>query len=1286
MASSTGSPPTRTRWVCATCTFIENALTDTELVAARSDDATVVVFRGTEPSEPGVDGALVDASFRLRNQPTPAGTVAVHSGFWQAVDSVYDDVVDYIEASGDRRVWLTGHSLGGSLAVVTALRLAADGYDVAGIQSIGAPNVGGPSFTTVYDRLGLGARTQRWVNDRDLVPMLLDPIGDYTEVGSANVFVREQGGTFDVRLDTDDPAPFVGGFGMDDHDSGLYASRILTLVDPGVAAALPAAPEVTTRLFDTEQELALLHTFGADLDDLVRVLDDAGLAPPAAAQVLVSSGLPGSVAAALLRAVYDLAPDVVAQLLAPIGNLAEVGLAVWQAYVLSRDEIVELITDLGATNADVRDLVAAIAAEPSLLFPRVELEVEVSAQAVDRGLEDIGVPDQFRIPPERLAGNGLFFRAYTPGFDPEAVDDAGRPDLLRRRGGLQFEARTNIPGLVEEARALFEVRAGDRGFLPGFRATVDVDELRPIGGIRVREAAVSIEGSPLGAVRVDVVGRADLFGTEMTVEGELDGAGSGFLKLFTDGPVVLGAVRLDGEFEVEIDRGRGSLQFDGSVETTSRWLGAASVAASGRISEDGSFDFVLGLDQVDLGPVRLSDDPSTPQPFVRLRRSAAGVVTFGFDARLDVPGAGLPLASATGTLDSEGLGSLTTRFGDGTDVPLRWGPIEVGGTFRFTRSLVGGVVVSEFEANDARVAFGDLVEQTVPLLRISTDGRFTAELPGATIGLSNRIRVSHGGLLVAVDAGGLDARLTIVDPFVAIPALAEPPSRLGLPDGRIRAESITIRTADFSVPLVDLRSFELGPVSINGALLLERSGGEFRVRVTGGDDPVSLDIKGFADVEITPVTIRSDGSFTPVNVDVGRIGTPQLAIRNARIEVSKPTAALSSFRVRIVGGQLVLPVGEPFDLPTLTIDASRGFDQLLLTPTLDLGPLLRFTSRNVPGPESPQFPDDRIVWRLVLEGGVVRFELVDAPNPYNEPTVSLFAGSANSTLRQLEIASDGTFAGRIRSSVQLFGRRLAVVNYSISRNAAGIVTLQTVAPAEYNFGFVEAEMSGRLDSSGAFDFTGSASVDEGVCPAACVDGRVTMNIRNSGITGTFSGQACFAGVCGGVVGGRVTSSGVVSGTIVVGNLFQPFEFTLGGGPGADTLAPTFVQNPLPDLTFRAALPASSNPQGRVNYVLPQATDNRPGTPSVVCTPASGTMFRAGRTPVTCVASDAAGNRRERSFDVILINETVPLLAGFLPGEQITVTATDMEPRFPVRATIFSEPSTWVSSCPTPTAP
>jgi hypothetical protein len=192
-------------------TFIENALTDTELVAARSDDATVFVFRGTEPSDPGVDG-LVDATFAFRNQPTPAGTVAVHSGFWQAVDSVYDDVVDYIEAGGDRRVWLTGHSLGGSLAVVTALRLAADGYDVAGVQSIGAPNAGGQSFTAVVRPArasGLArsggstiATSCRCSSTRSRgTPRSARPTssceGDHSEPGD----------TFVVRLDTDDPRP-----------------------------------------------------------------------------------------------------------------------------------------------------------------------------------------------------------------------------------------------------------------------------------------------------------------------------------------------------------------------------------------------------------------------------------------------------------------------------------------------------------------------------------------------------------------------------------------------------------------------------------------------------------------------------------------------------------------------------------------------------------------------------------------------------------------------------------------------------------------------------------------------------------------------------------------------------------------------------------------------------------------------------------------------------------------------------------------------------------------------
>jgi hypothetical protein len=672
--------------------------------------------------------------------------------------------------------------------------------------------------------------------------------------------------------------------------------------------------------------------------------------------------------------------------------------------------------------------------------------------------------------------------------------------------------------------------------------------------------------------------------------------------------------------------------------------------------------------------VTLTDDPATAAPLLRLRRSAAGAVTFAVDARLDARNSGLPLAGATGTLDAAGLGSLTVRFGDGADVPLRWGPIQLGGSFRFTRALAGPTVVSEFQATDARLAFGDLVEQTLPLLRISTDGSLRAELPAATIGVSDRVRVSHGGLVVAVDARGLDARLTVLDPFVSIPALAEPAGRLGVRDGRIQADSFTIRTADFAVPLVDLRSFDLGPVSIDGALVLERTGGQFQVRVTSTDAPVTpvvVRIDGFADIEVDPFTILPDGSFTPVDVDVDRIGPPELAIRNARIEVRKPTRALTSFAVRIIGGQLVLPTGSPIDLPTLTIDATRGFDQRFSTPTLDLGPLLQFTSRAIPGPDDPQFPDDRIVWRLSLVDGVVRFELADAPPPFNEPGVSLLAGSASSRLLALSIGSDGTFAGEISSRLSLFGRRLATARYSISRADSGIVTLRTIAPATYDFGFVQASMSGSVSSSGAFSFTGTAEVDQGVCPGGCIDGRVTMRIRDTGISGSYSGQACALGVCGSAAG-TVTNSGVVSGTIVAGSLVQPFEFRIGGGPGGDSLAPTFV-DPLLDLTVRADVPTSNDPRYRVNYTSPRAVDERPGGVSVVCTPASGTMFRVGRTEVTCVASDAAGNRRTGSFDVVLIDETLPVLAGFVPGEQITVTVTEMDPRFPVRATFFSEP-------------
>jgi hypothetical protein len=54
----------------------------------------------------------------------------------------------------------------------------------------------------------------------------------------------------------------------------------------------------------------------------------------------------------------------------------------------------------------------------------------------------------------------------------------------------------------------------------------------------------------------------------------------------------------------------------------------------------------------------------------------------------------------------------------------------------------------------------------------------------------------------------------------------------------------------------------------------------------------------------------------------------------------------------------------------------------------------------------------------------------------------------------------------------------------------------------------------------------------------------------------------------------------------------------------------------------------------VNYPAPTVTDNLPGA-TAICAPPSGSAFAVGITTVTCVATDASGNRTSCSFTVML---------------------------------------------------
>jgi hypothetical protein len=92
-----------------------------------------------------------------------------------------------------------------------------------------------------------------------------------------------------------------------------------------------------------------------------------------------------------------------------------------------------------------------------------------------------------------------------------------------------------------------------------------------------------------------------------------------------------------------------------------------------------------------------------------------------------------------------------------------------------------------------------------------------------------------------------------------------------------------------------------------------------------------------------------------------------------------------------------------------------------------------------------------------------------------------------------------------------------------------------------------------------------------------------------------------------------------------------FEVTV-----VDTTAPT-----LDDLPGDISV-TTSDPSGRsVEFGTPGATDVVDPSPRVLCSPASGSLFEIGTTPVSCTATDASGRTSSGAFDVTVVYEPPP---------------------------------------------
>jgi triacylglycerol lipase len=146
---------------------------DTQGFVVQNDTDLVVAFRGTQPNVP-MDW-LSDA--RVVHAPWAHRVGKVHKGFYHALEVIWRDGRDVVPKRlinrGNRRVWITGHSLGGALAELCAARASFDpaitAVPIQAVYTFGQPRVGDDEFAQLlHDKMGVSVF--RFVNDRDIVP------------------------------------------------------------------------------------------------------------------------------------------------------------------------------------------------------------------------------------------------------------------------------------------------------------------------------------------------------------------------------------------------------------------------------------------------------------------------------------------------------------------------------------------------------------------------------------------------------------------------------------------------------------------------------------------------------------------------------------------------------------------------------------------------------------------------------------------------------------------------------------------------------------------------------------------------------------------------------------------------------------------------------------------------------------------------------------------------------------------------------------------------------------
>ncbi len=158
---------------------------NTQVYVAVNDQSIVAAFRGSQ-APTTLDGLkdwlLTNANNYLILPEGRSGTdfaaagvgTRFHRGFLDALETIWKPLfaaVDQAQKTKERPLWVTGHSLGGALALLAAWRFQRNFLGVHQISTFGAPMIGNAAAAKAFEQ-EFADKIFRYVDFEDLVPHL----------------------------------------------------------------------------------------------------------------------------------------------------------------------------------------------------------------------------------------------------------------------------------------------------------------------------------------------------------------------------------------------------------------------------------------------------------------------------------------------------------------------------------------------------------------------------------------------------------------------------------------------------------------------------------------------------------------------------------------------------------------------------------------------------------------------------------------------------------------------------------------------------------------------------------------------------------------------------------------------------------------------------------------------------------------------------------------------------------------------------------------------------------